>query len=88
MTENESDKQSDTAKQSRGWNKTTEFGEPLWLDVLKSVGSGLLMLLITIIVGGALGVAIMAPWGRASHDCSIYCVLERHFDSYFSSKPE
>ena len=46
MTENESDKQSDTAQQSRGWNKTTEFGEPLWLDVLKSVGSGLLMLLI------------------------------------------
>ena len=54
MSENDSDKQSDTAQQARGWNRTTEFGEPLWLDVLKSVWSGLLMLLITIIVGGAL----------------------------------
>ena len=87
MTENDSDKQSEPAQPSKGWNRTTEFGEPLWLDVLKSVGSGLLMLLITIIVGGALGVAIIAPWGRASHDCSIYCVLEKKFDSYFSSKP-
>ena len=70
-----------------GWNKRTEFGEPLWMDVLKTLGVGLIMLSVTIIVGGALGVAIMAPWGRASHDCSIYCVLRKEFKSYFPDKP-
>ena len=59
--------------------KLTAFGEPLWKDVLKSMGCGLMLLAVTIVVGGALGVAIMAPWGRASFDCSIYCVISQYF---------
>ena len=70
-----------------GWNKRTEFGEPLWVDVLKTLGVGMMMLTLTVIVGGALGVAIIAPWGRASPDCSIYCVLREEFNSYFPDKP-
>jgi hypothetical protein len=66
--------------------KLTVFGEPIWLDALKTLGVGLAMLLLVVVVGGALGVAIIAPWGRASHDCSIYCVLEQQFDAYFSDK--
>ena len=61
--------------------KLTVFGEPIWLDALKTLGVGLAMLLLVVVVGGALGVAIIAPWGRASHDCSIYCVLEQQFDA-------
>ena len=64
--------------------KLTAFGEPLWLDILKTVGVGLTLLLFTILIGGALGIAIMAPWGRASHDCSIYCVLQRQIESLFA----
>lgn len=64
-------------------DKLTVFGEPLWVDALKSVGCGLLMLVMTIIVGGALAVAIIAPWGRASHDCSIYCVLRQYWNTFF-----
>ena len=45
------------------------------------------MLLGTIAIGAVLGVAIIAPWGRASHDCSIYCVLEREYEAFFSGKP-
>lgn len=70
-------------KVATGLNRTTEFGEPLWLDALKSIGVALSILTIVIVVGGALAVAIIAPWGRASFDCSIYCVLEQHFDSWF-----
>lgn len=54
-------------------------GESLWVDVMKSMGCGVSLLLLTIVVGGALGIAIMAPWGRASFDCSIYCVLSNYF---------
>ncbi|MGI9409633.1 MAG: hypothetical protein ACR2OV_06145, partial [Hyphomicrobiaceae bacterium] len=54
----------DAESTQEGWNKSTEFGEPLWVDVLKTLGVGMIMLSVTIIVGGALGVAIMAPWGR------------------------
>ena len=63
--------------------KLTVFGEPLWLDALKTLGVGLMMLLLVVVVGAVLGVAIIAPWGRASHDCSIYCVLEQQFRAYF-----
>ena len=79
-------KESEPQEQA-GWNKRTEFGEPLWVDVLKTLGVGMIMLTMTIIVGGALGVAIMAPWGRASPDCSIYCVLRKELNSYFPDKP-
>lgn len=57
--------------------------EPVWVDVMKSMGCGLVMILLTVIVGGALGVAIMAPWGRASFDCSIYCVIREYFQGFF-----
>ncbi len=72
---------------SSGWNKKTEFGEPVWVDVLKSIWTGLVMLFFTIIVGGALAVAIIAPWGRASHDCSIYCVIRNYFNAWWETKP-
>ncbi|MGI9476183.1 MAG: hypothetical protein ACR2PI_05735 [Hyphomicrobiaceae bacterium] len=57
----------------------TVFGEPVWKDAMKSMGCGLMLLTITIVVGGALAVAIIAPWGRASFDCSIYCVIRQYF---------
>lgn len=57
--------------------------EPFWVDVMKSMGCGLAMIVLTIIVGGALAVAIIAPWGRASFDCSIYCVIREYFSNFF-----
>lgn len=79
----------ETNKTASGLNRTTEFGEPLWLDTLKTIGVALTSLTIVIVIGGALAVAIIAPWGRASFDCSIYCVLEQHFDSWFADdKPD
>ena len=45
------------------------------------------MLLGIIVVGGVLGVAIIAPWGRASPECSIYCVLERQLEAFLSDEP-
>ena len=66
-----------------GINRKTEFGEPLWLDVLKSAGVALTYLTVVILLGGALAIAIIAPWGRASFDCSIYCVLEQYVTSWF-----
>ena len=74
-------------EQNSGWNKQTPFGEPMWLDVLKSIWAGLVMLFFTVIIGGALAVAIIAPWGRASHDCSIYCVIRQYFNAWWESKP-
>ena len=60
--------------------------EPLWLEALKIIGVGLTMLATVIVVGGALGILIITPWGRASHDCSIYCVLEHQLDTYGAGK--
>lgn len=61
----------------------TKEKESLLTDVMKSMGCGLMMLLLTIIVGGALAVAIIAPWGRANFDCSIYCVIRQYFEGFF-----
>lgn len=63
--------------------ETAKEKEPFWVDVMKSMGCGLAMIVLTVIVGGALGVAIMAPWGRASFDCSIYCVIREYFANFF-----
>ena len=52
------------------------LGEPLWIDILKSIRSFLILMLVVAVIGGGLGIAIIAPWGRASPDCSIYCVIE------------
>ncbi len=75
-------------EQGKGWNRQTEFGEPVWVDLLKSLWAGLVMLFFTVIVGGALAVAIIAPWGRASHDCSIYCVIRNYFNAWWEAKPQ
>jgi hypothetical protein len=66
--------------------KLTVFGEPLWLDALKTLGVAMAMLLLTVTVGSVLGVMIIAPWGRASPECSIYCVLERRVEALFSDE--
>ncbi|MFT5508569.1 MAG: hypothetical protein ACI89J_001645 [Hyphomicrobiaceae bacterium] len=63
--------------------KLTAFGEALWVDAMKSMGCGLLLLVLTIIVGGALAVAVIAPWGRSSFDCSIYCVIGQYLTKLF-----
>lgn len=68
-----------TDQKSEQSENLTVFGEPLWKDALKSMGCGMLLLAVTIVVGGALGVAIMAPWGRVSFDCSIYCAIRQYF---------
>ena len=51
------------------------LGEPVWVDVLKGVRTFLVLLALVAVVGGGLGIAIIAPWGRASPDCSIFCVI-------------
>ncbi len=76
------------AASAGGLNKVTTFGEPLWKDALKTIWAATLFFLFIIVVGGALSVAIIAPWGRASHDCSIYCVIRKHFGiTGFDDKP-
>jgi len=77
----------ESSPDAQGDKKLTVFGEPLWVDTLKALGVASIMLVLLIVVGGALGVAIIALWGRASHDCSIYCVLEQYYDSLFADAP-
>jgi hypothetical protein len=86
MNEQTTENDVENAPHKAGLNKAGPSQEPLWVDALKTIGVGLTMLTIVIVVGGALGIAIIAPWGRASHDCSIYCVLERQFDAYWSGR--
>lgn len=73
--------------EAQGDKKLTEFGEPLWVDVMKTMGVFAALLGGTILVGAILGVMIIAPWGRESFDCSIYCVLDRELTEFFSGKP-
>lgn len=86
MSDDRSDKPDNDGKDSEasaprtGLQKHTEFGEPLWLDALKTLWVAFVMLVIVAVGGGLLAIAIIAPWGRASHDCSIYCVIDRYFD--------
>jgi hypothetical protein len=87
MTDQNTDQGSKSDPETQGSEKLTVFGEPLWLDVLKTLGVAMALLSVTVVVGGLLGVAIMAPWGRASPDCSIYCVIEKQIDGFFSDKP-
>ncbi len=56
-------------------NKQNAIGEPLWIDVLKTSRSFIIFMVVVAVVGGGLGIAVIAPWGRASPDCSIYCVI-------------
>lgn len=55
--------------------KVNALGEPMWVDVLKGVRVFVVFMLITAAVGGGLAIAIIAPWGRANPECSIFCVL-------------
>tara|TARA_Y100001968_G_scaffold100574_1_gene90493 strand:+ start:13 stop:951 length:939 start_codon:yes stop_codon:yes gene_type:complete len=55
--------------------KQNAIGEPLWIDVLKTSRSFIIFMVVVAVVGGSLGIAVIAPWGRASPDCSIYCVI-------------
>ena len=84
MADQHSDYGTESDAKGTGLNRQTEFDEPLWLDTLKTIGVAAISLTIVIAVGGALAIAIIAPWGRASHDCSIYCVLEQYYESWFS----
>lgn len=84
MTEKKTDQEAGNAENGP---KLTEFGEPLWLDALKTMGVFLGMLAGVVAIGAVLGVMIIAPWGRESFDCSIYCVLERELTEIFSGKP-
>ncbi len=87
MAEPPPDQPPESDRQAGGEEKLTAFGEPLWIDTLKTLGVAMAMLLGVVVIGGALGVAIIAPWGRASHDCSIYCVLEKQLDAFLSDEP-
>ena len=87
MAEQAPDDLPETGPEPRNERKLTVFGEPLWVDVLKTLGVGMAMLLATIAIGAVLAVMIIAPWGRASPECSIYCVLERQFEAYFADEP-
>jgi hypothetical protein len=55
--------------------RVNSLGEPIWVDVLKGLRTFLLLMALVAVVGGGLGIAIIAPWGRASPDCSIFCVI-------------
>ena len=69
---------------TRGINKQTAFREPLWLDALKTLGVAGIVLLITIALGSILALLMIAPWGRASPECSMWCVLDQELASWFS----
>ena len=90
MVEQHSDNSAETPTNSgtasRRINKQTAFGEPLWVDTLKTLGVVATMTLITIVLGGALALMIIAPWGRASPECSIWCVLDQAVESWFSDE--
>ncbi len=87
MAEQHPDHRPKTGPEAQGAEKLTVFGEPLWVDALKTLGVGTAMLLGVVVIGALLGVAVIAPWGRACPDCSIYCVLEWRVDAILSGKP-
>ena len=87
MAEQPPDHRAETDPEARSGQKLTVFGEPLWLDALKTLGVIAAMLVGIVGVGAVLGVMIIAPWGRASPDCSIYCVLELRLESFFADAP-
>lgn len=60
--------------------RRTAYGEALWVDVLKTLGVGVATLLVMFVVGAGLGLMIVAPWGRASPECSMWCVVEHRIE--------
>ncbi len=87
MAEQHPDHRPETGPQDGSAKKLTVFGEPLWLDALKTLCVAMTTLLVIVVVGAVLGVMIIAPWGRASPECSIYCVLERRLEAFFAEEP-
>lgn len=77
----------DNGPAARGIRRRTAFGEPLWVDALKTLGVAMTALVVVLLVGGALTLMIIAPWGRASHDCSMWCVFGQEIASWFSDDP-
>ncbi len=68
----------------RASDTRTSFGEALWVDALKTACVALVTLLVMFLIGGFLALMIIAPWGRASPDCSMFCVLEQRIEQMFS----
>ena len=86
-SENSSEIHIESGTATRGINKQTAFREPLWLDALKTLGVAGIVLLITIALGSILAMLMIAPWGRASPECSMWCVLDQEIESWFSDEP-
>ncbi len=64
MSENDPEERPESGSDASGWAKQTEFGEPLWLDVLKTLGVGLGYLLIILFALGAFGTKNLEFIGR------------------------
>lgn len=76
----------DPAPASRG--RKTAFGEAFWVDALKTAGVAFVTLLVMFLIGGALTLMVIAPWGRASPDCSMFCVLEQRLEAMLDDDAE
>ncbi|MCH9675798.1 MAG: hypothetical protein K0U93_30455 [Gammaproteobacteria bacterium] len=61
----------------------TSFGEPVWVDVLKTLGVAFATIMTMFAIGAFLGLMLIAPWGRASFDCSMFCVMEQEVREFF-----
>lgn len=85
--ENSGDARKESGSARRGINRQTAYSEPLWVDALKTLGVAGIMLLIVILVGSTLTLMMIAPWGRASPECSMWCVLGQEVESWFSDAP-
>jgi hypothetical protein len=64
--------------------RITRFGEPLWVDAIKTLGVALATLSVMFLIGAVLGLMVIAPWGRASPECSMWCVVQGHLEEMFS----
>lgn len=67
-------------------DKRTVFGEPFWVDALKTLGVAAATIGVMVVIGVFLGLMIIAPWGRASHDCSMFCVMKEQIASWFEEE--
>ena len=64
--------------------RRTAYGEAPWVDALKTTGVALATLLVMFAIGAFLALMIIAPWGRASPDCSMFCVLEKRIEAWLA----
>ena len=68
------DMEDDSSDKPRA-QQLTSYGEPLWVDILKTAGVALGTIAGMIFFGALLVLAIVAPWARESFDCSMWCVI-------------